>query len=40
LDRQVEELRSRSLWYVIGTSLLFELVLLSVAAWIFCRRDF
>ncbi|MEN0019275.1 MAG: ABC transporter permease subunit [Planctomycetota bacterium] len=33
-------MRSRSLIWVIGTSLLFELVILSIAAWIFCRRDF
>ena len=26
--------------YVLGTSLLFELVIVSWAAWIFCRRDF
>ena len=39
-QRQMEELRSRSLWYVIGTSLLFELLVLSGAAWKFCRRDY
>ena len=39
-QRQMEEVRSRSLWYVIGTSLLFELLVLSGAAWKFCRRDY
>jgi hypothetical protein len=24
----------------VGTSLLFELVVLSMAAWVFCRRDY
>ena len=27
-------------WYIIGTSLAFEAVLLALAAWSFCRRDF
>ena len=27
-------------WYVFGTSALFEAVILSLAAWIFCRRDY
>ncbi len=35
-----EELRSRSVWWVMGTSLLFEGFILAIAAWIFCRRDF
>lgn len=40
-DRVVrEEIESRSLWYVLGTSLIFELVVLAAAARIFCRRDF
>ena len=34
------ELRHRSLAWIIGTSLLFEAVLLSLSAWIFCRRDY
>lgn len=33
-------MRRRSATWVIGTSLLFELVVLAAAAWIFCRRDF
>ena len=32
--------RGRSLWYVIGSSLLCEGLVLSFAAWIFCRRDY
>lgn len=32
--------RSRSLGWVIGTSLLFEAVMLALAAWVFCRRDY
>ena len=30
----------RPAWWVIGTSLLFEGVLLSIAGWKFCRRDY
>ncbi len=37
VDRQ---LRDRSVFWIVGTSLLFELVVLSLAAWIFSRRDF
>lgn len=33
-------LRSRSVGWVVGTSLGFEFVVLSLAAFIFCRRDF
>ncbi len=32
--------RQRSVWWIIGTSLLFEAVMLAVAVWIFCTRDF
>ena len=35
-----ETLRARSAWWVVGTSLGFELFVLSLAALIFCRRDF
>ena len=38
--RMIDEQRSRSVFWVIGTSLAFELIILSLAAWIFCRRDF
>ncbi len=38
---QMEQaLRRRPLWWVVGTSLGFELVTVSLAAWIFCRRDY
>jgi ABC-type transport system involved in multi-copper enzyme maturation permease subunit len=33
-------MRSRSIAWVIGTSLAFEGVVLALAAWVFCRRDF
>ena len=35
-----EALRSRSVAWVVGTSLGFELAVLACAAFIFCRRDF
>ena len=35
-----ETLRSRPVSWIIGTSLMFEAVLLSWAAWVFCRRDY
>lgn len=35
-----EELRGRSVWWVIGTSVVFEVLVLSLASWIFIRRDF
>ncbi len=38
--RMVDEYRGRSLWYVIGTSLLFEMGVLALAGLIFVRRDF
>jgi ABC-type transport system involved in multi-copper enzyme maturation permease subunit len=34
------QLAARSTAYILGTSLAFEAVLVSLAAWIFCRRDF
>lgn len=34
------QIRSRSLWWIIGTSLGFEAVMLGIAGWIFSRRDF
>ena len=41
VGRQVAEtIRSRSIWWVVGTSLGFELVTLAAAAHIFCRRDY
>jgi hypothetical protein len=38
--RVEQALRSRSLWYVIGGSLVFEGAILTLCAWIFARRDF
>jgi ABC-type transport system involved in multi-copper enzyme maturation permease subunit len=35
-----ETLRSRSVWWIIGTSLGFEAAVLGCAAFIFCRRDY
>jgi hypothetical protein len=35
-----QTMRSRSLWWIIGTSLAFEGVVLMLAAWVFCRRDY
>jgi hypothetical protein len=34
------ELRDRPATWVIGTSLAFEAVVLGIAAWVFCRRDY
>jgi hypothetical protein len=33
-------LRGRSIGWVLGTSICFEGLTLSLAAWIFCRRDY
>lgn len=38
--RTEEALASRTTTWVIGTSLGFEFVMLSIAGWIFCRRDY
>lgn len=41
LQRKLEDdYRNRSAWYVIGTSLAFEFVMLAFACFIFVRRDF
>ena len=40
-QRQVEEVvRSRSAAWTLGTSCAFEAVVLGLAAWLFCRRDY
>lgn len=39
MSETAEELQ-RPAWWVIGTSLLFEFVLLGIAGWKFCRRDY
>ncbi len=38
--RVQKAIHARSVWWVIGTSLAFEAVMLGIGAWIFCRRDF
>jgi hypothetical protein len=38
--RAEKEMDSVSAWWIIGSSLAFELVVFGLAAWIFCRRDF
>jgi hypothetical protein len=34
------ELNDRPVWWIVGTSLGFECAVLSLAAWVFCRRDY
>jgi hypothetical protein len=33
-------MRGRTVWWIVGTSLLFQAAVLSLAAFLFCRRDF
>lgn len=40
MKQTVEDLKSRSVGWIVGTSLAFELVLVGAAMWIFCRRDY
>ena len=40
MRRLVEDYSERSLWYVVGTSLLFEGLILTLAAWYVCKKDF
>lgn len=40
MRRLQEDYDGRSLWYVVGTSLLFEGIVLALASWIFVRRDY
>ncbi len=35
-----DEIRDRSVWWIIGTSMLFQVFVLGLASWIFIRRDF
>ena len=35
-----KEMGQRSLWWIVGTSLGFEALVVGAAAWIFCRRDY
>jgi len=34
------EMESRSVWWVVGTSLCFEALVLGAGVWYFRRRDF
>lgn len=36
----LEERRSRPVWWIIGTSMGFQALVLALAAWVFCRRDY
>lgn len=40
IARVDREVRGRPIWWSVGTSLAFEGVVLGIAAWVFCRRDF
>jgi hypothetical protein len=38
--KAAETMHARPLWWVVGTSLTFEAVVVAIAAWKFCRRDY
>jgi hypothetical protein len=38
--KAVQDIRARSPWWIVGTSLAFEAVIVLLAMWIFCRRDY
>ncbi len=38
--RMQDILRSRSVWWIVGSSLVFETLILGISGFIFCRRDF
>ena len=40
MRRMRDDYETRSIWYVLGTSLLFEGFVLGLASWYFCRKDF
>ena len=40
IRRVEDDYSERSLWYVVGTSLLFEGLILTLAAWYVCKKDF
>lgn len=40
VEKLDQTMRSRSIGWIIGTSLAFEAVVLALAAWVFCRRDY
>jgi hypothetical protein len=39
-ERLLAEADKTAPFFILGTSVLFEIVMLAGAAWIFCRRDF
>ena len=45
-DRQLvyaqvdQQMRQRSAWGIIGSSVLFEIAAVGIAAWLFCKRDY
>jgi hypothetical protein len=39
-QKLIETYRNRSVAWIVGTSLAFEAIILALAAWVFCRRDF
>ncbi len=39
-EKVQDTVRTRPLWWILGTSFGFEAIILGIAAWIFCRRDF
>lgn len=40
MRRMQDEYKTHSLWYVVGTSVLFEGLILGLASLLFCRKDF
>ncbi|MEM9021341.1 MAG: hypothetical protein AAGC44_12315 [Planctomycetota bacterium] len=38
--RETAEDLERPIWWIVGTSLAFEFMLVGFAAWLFCRRDY
>ncbi len=40
MKRMRDDYETRSLWYILGTSLMFEFCVLGLASWYFCRKDF
>lgn len=40
VERMQKEITARTAAWIIGSSLAFEAAVLSIAAWLFCRRDF
>jgi ABC-type transport system involved in multi-copper enzyme maturation permease subunit len=40
MEQAAQEVQIRKVSWIIGSSLIFEAVVLALAAWIFCRRDY